>query len=336
MRLLPRGALEVKDLPILSVRGLRKSFPIGRGWAGQAGTLEALAGVDLDLHPGEVLGIVGESGSGKTTLGRCVLRLIQPSGGDVTLDGSDFLALRGRRLRRRRRRLGVVFQDPYTSLNPRMQIGQIVAEPLRASRRETAGTVSEKVVMLLERVGIEPRFITRYPHEMSGGQRQRVAIARALATDPDILVADEPVSALDVSVQAQVLNLLLDLKREGGLAMLFISHDLAVVERIADRIAVMYAGRIVESAPTDRLISHPLHPYTQALLSAVPSVDPALRRDRVRLRTDLGPPGHRVDGCPLSGRCPVVQDVCRNLVPPLEEVRSGHRVACHLAKDQAD
>ena len=326
----------MKDMPILSVRGLRKSFPIGRGWAGRAGTLEALAGVDLDLHPGEVLGIVGESGSGKTTLGRCVLRLIQPSGGELTLDGSDFLALRGRRLRRRRRRLGVVFQDPYSSLNPRMQVGQIVAEPLRAARGIPAHAVSEKVVALLERVDIEPRFTTRYPHEMSGGQRQRVAIARALATDPDILVADEPLSALDVSVQAQVLNLLLDLKREGGLAMLFISHDLAVVERIADRIAVMYAGRIVETARTETLISRPLHPYTQALLSAVPSVDPAFQRNRVRLRPDLGPPGHRVAGCALAGRCPVVQDVCRHEVPPLDEVRSAHRVACHLARDQAD
>jgi len=335
VRLLPRGAREMKGLPVLSVRGLRKSFPIGRGWAGQAGEMEALAGVDLDLHPGEVLGIVGESGSGKTTLGRCVLRLVKPSAGDITVDGSDFLALRGRRLRRRRRRLGVVFQDPYSSLNPRMQIGQIVAEPLKASGRVPRGTVSEKVVELLERVGIEPRFMTRYPHEMSGGQRQRVAIARALATDPDILVADEPVSALDVSVQAQILNLLLDLKRQGRLAMLFISHDLAVVERIADRIAVMYAGRIVESAPTESLISHPLHPYTQALLSAVPSVDPTLRRERVRLRTDLGPPGRRVGGCPLAGRCPVVQDVCRSEVPPFEEVRMAHRVACHLAKDQA-
>jgi oligopeptide transport system ATP-binding protein len=326
----------MKDMPILSVRGLRKSFPIGRGWAGPAGTLEALAGVDLDLHPGEVLGIVGESGSGKTTLGRCVLRLIQPSGGEVTLDGGDFLALRGRRLRRRRRRLGVVFQDPYSSLNPRMQIGQIVAEPLRAAGGIPAAAVSEKVLSLLERAGVESRFMTRYPHEMSGGQRQRVAIARALAADPDILVADEPLSALDVSVQAQVLNLLLDLKREGGLAMLFISHDLAVVERIADRIAVMYAGRIVETARTETLISQPLHPYTQALLSAVPSVDPAFQRNRVRLRPDPGPPGHRVDGCALDGRCPVVQDVCRNVVPPLDEVRSAHRVACHLAEDQAD
>ena len=320
--------------PVLSVRGLRKSYPTGRGWVGSTGDLEAVAGVDLDLHPGEVLGIVGESGSGKTTLGRCILRLVRPSSGEVTLDGLDFLSVRGSKLRRRRRRFGVVFQDPYSSLNPRMQVGQIVTEPLRAQGTSSRGEMSERVVGLLERVGIEPRLMSRYPHQMSGGQRQRVAIARALATDPDVLVADEPVSALDVSVQAQILNLLLDLKREGGLAMLFISHDLAVVERVADRIAVMYAGRIVESAPTDRLISHPLHPYTQALLSAVPSVDPAFHRDRVRLRPDLGRPVHRASGCPLAGRCPDVQEVCRNVVPPLDQTRTGHWTACHLAAER--
>lgn len=323
------------DLPILSTRGLRKSFLIGRGWGSRAGEIEALAGVDLDLHRSEVLGIVGESGSGKTTLGRCVLRLVRPSGGEVTLDGIDFLALRGRRLRHGRQRLGVVFQDPYSSLDPRMQIGSIVAEPLRVSRRVPGSEISEKVIELLERVGIEPSFMNRYPHEMSGGQRQRVAIARALATDPDILVADEPVSALDVSVQAQVLNLLLELKREGRLAMLFIAHDLAVVERIADRIAVMYAGKIVESAATDRLITRPLHPYTQALLSAVPSVDPALRRERIRLRDDVGPAGRYAGGCPLAGRCPIVQEICRSKVPPFEEVAAGHSAACHLVVAQA-
>lgn len=322
--------------PVLSVRGLRKSFPTGGGWTGAASESEALAGVDLDLHPGEVLGIVGESGSGKTTLGRCVLRLLNPSAGTVTLDGTDFLALRGRRLRRRRRRLGVVFQDPYSSLNPRMQVGSIVAEPLRAHRMVAPGEVKARVGELLERVGLEPRLTGRYPHELSGGQRQRVAIARALATEPDVLVADEPVSALDVSVQAQILNLFLDLKREGRLAMLFISHDLAVVERIADRIAVMYAGRIVESGPAGVVISRPGHPYTQALLSAVPSVDPGFRRERVRLRGVTGGSAPVAHGCPLAPRCPIVQDVCRTEEPPLAESDPGHRTACHLARVRED
>jgi len=324
----------MNERPILSVRGLRKSFPVGRGWAGQAGELEAVAGVDLDLHLGEVVGIVGESGSGKTTLGRCALRLIEPTSGEIVLDGSDFLALRGSSLRRRRRRLGIVFQDPYSSLNPRMQVGRIVAEPLRVQDIVPVGEIGRRVTELLERVGIEPYFIYRYPHEMSGGQRQRIAIARALATEPDLLVADEPVSALDVSVQAQILNLLLDLKREGRLAMMFISHDLAVVERIADRIAVMYRGLVMEEASTDTLIAEPLHPYTQALLSAVPTIRPGLKRERIRLHGEQPKATEELVGCPFASRCPIVEDICRKVTPPLEAKEPGHSVACHRVKSQ--
>ena len=317
-------------VPVLSVRGLRKSFG-ARSYSGRAGApMEAVAGVDLDLVPGEVLGIVGESGSGKTTLGRCVLRLTEPSAGAIELNGADFRVLRGRKLRRRRRRLGVVFQDPYASLNPRMQVGSTLAEAVRVSSGGAAADIGSRVSQLLERVGLEPHFASRYPHEMSGGQLQRVAIARALATAPDVLIADEPVSALDVSVQAHILNLLMDLKGQDGLAMLFISHDLAVVERIADRIAVMYRGEIVESGPTGRLMAHPMHPYTQALLSAVPSVDPAFARERVRLRNREG--RAHTGGCPLVDRCPVRQDICQDEKPPLELLLAGHRVACHLAE----
>lgn len=319
--------------PVLTVRGLRKSFPASRGWSGRSAEVAALAGVDLDVHPGETLGIVGESGSGKTTLGRCVLRLVDPSSGRIELGGADFLAMRGKRLRHWRRRLGAVFQDPYSSLDPRMQVRQIVAEPISVQSPVRGGEATRVVKSLLERVGIDERLLGQYPHELSGGQRQRVAIARALATGPDLLVADEPVSALDVSVQAQIVNLFLDLKRDASLAMLFISHDLAVVERLADRIAVMYAGRIVECAPADVLVAHPTHPYTEALLAAVPSVDPSLRPERVRLRDGAGRPPAAV-GCPLVGRCPVEQDICSSKEPQLADVRRGHSVACHLARER--
>ncbi len=315
---------------ILSVRGLKTHFPLGQGWAGARGTLRAVDGVSLDLSRGEVLGLVGESGSGKTTVGRSVLRLVEPTEGSIRLDGVDFRALRGRALRQARRRFQIVFQDPYASLSPRLQIGQIVAEPLRLHGLVPPDRVQDRVVELLDRVGIEDYFVHRYPHEMSGGQRQRIAIARALALGPELIVADEPVSALDVSVQAQILGIFLDLKRRDRIAMLFISHDIGVVERIADRVAVMYRGVVVEEARTDTLIGGPLHPYTQALLSAVPSAAPDRKRRRIRLRGEPPRATEELVGCAFASRCPLAEDRCRSVTPPLEEKAPGHRVACHL------
>ena len=318
------------DSELLHVSDLKTHFPVGGRWFGKREWVRAVDGVDLTINRGEALALVGESGSGKTTLGRSILALVPPTSGSVRFDGIDVLSARGKELKELRRRMQIIFQDPYAALSPRMQIKSIVAEPLRLHGLVNNHAMEETVVQLLGEVGLEPYFMHRFPHEMSGGQRQRIAIARALSLQPDFLIADEPVSALDVSVQAQILNILVELQKKRGIAMLFISHDLSVVAQIADRTAVMYLGKIVEEAPTSRLLSTPQHPYTQALISAVPEPDPDSQRERIRLTGELPSPTESLQGCPFASRCPEVQDVCRAAAPPLEMKRDGYRVACHL------
>jgi len=319
--------------PLLEVEGLEKRFPIRRGLFGRVrGEVRAVDGVSFEVRAGETVALVGESGSGKTTTGRLVLRLLEPSAGSIRFDGADLLALAPRDLRRMRRHLQVIFQDPFGSLNPRMRIGTIVREPLDihkvgANRAERDAMVDR----LLARVGLDPGVRRRYPHEFSGGQRQRIGVARAIALRPKLIVADEPVSALDVSVQAQVINLMIDLQEEYGCAYLFIAHDLALVERFADRVAVMYLGRIVESAPAADLFRNPLHPYTRALLQAIPVPDPERVRERAALAGDPPSPAEPPPGCRFHPRCPVAVDRCRREDPVLREAAPGHRAACHLA-----
>ncbi len=316
--------------PLLAVEGLETRFPFGGRWFGERGWVRAVDGVDLELRRGEVLGLVGESGSGKTTLGRSIVRLVEPTNGSVRFDGEEVLRLSRREMRSVRRRMQVVFQDPYAALSPRMQIRRILSEPIRLHGLVERRDEEREVARLLRQVGLEPYFMHRYPHEMSGGQRQRIAIARAIGPEPELLVADEPVSALDVSVQAQVLEILLDLQRRQGIAMLFISHDLSVVERISDRIAVMYLGRIVEEAPAGDLIARPLHPYTQALVSSVPDPGTGRRRERKRLRGSPPSSTEPIAGCPFASRCPEVQEICRRERPHLETKVDGHAAACHF------
>lgn len=319
-------------LPLLEVRDLHKHFPLRHGLLSRAaGSLRAVDGVSLSIASGETLALVGESGSGKTTTGRCILRLIEPTSGSIRFDGTDLLALGPRDMRRMRQKLQVIFQDPFGSLNPRMRAGTIVREPLEIHRIGSGRAERDAMVeRLFSRVGLDPAAMGRYPHEFSGGQRQRIGVARALALRPRLIVADEPVSALDVSVQAQVINLLIDLQEEFGIAYLFIAHDLALVERIADRVAVMYLGRVVESAPTGEMFRNPIHPYTKALLQAIPVPDPDRARERPSVGGEVPATSTPPPGCRFHPRCPVAIEVCERADPPLVEIGPGHWAACHL------
>ena len=300
------------------------------------GYVKAVDGVTFDIYKGETLGLVGETGSGKTTVGRTMLRLYEPTEGKILVNGVDLTTLSGRELNQMRRRMSMIFQDPYASLNPRMKVGRIIAEPLTVHGIAKGSQKREQAQLLLEQVGLNPNFIDRYPHEFSGGQRQRIGIARALALKPDLVICDEPISSLDVSIQAQVVNLLEDLQNELGLTYLFIAHDLSMVRHISDRIAVMYMGRIVELADRDSIYLNPLHPYTQALMSAVPVPDPEpqVKRERIILEGDMPSAENPPVGCNFHTRCPVARiERCPQEDPQLREMRPGHWVACHYAED---
>jgi oligopeptide/dipeptide ABC transporter ATP-binding protein len=309
---------------LVEVQNLVKHFPI----EGSDDVVRAVDGVSFSILRGETLGLVGESGCGKSTVGRCLLRLIEPTSGDVVFEGRDVLSLGKSELRELRREMQIVFQDPYASLNPRMRVGDIIGEPLVIHNIGSKKERRDRVADLLKRVGLDPAYSRRYPHEFSGGQRQRIGVARTLALNPKLIVADEPVSALDVSVQAQVVNLLQDLRNEFGLTYLFISHGLAVVEHISNRVAVMYLGRIVEIATAAELYANPLHPYTQALLSAIPVPDPLRKRDRVVLQGDVPTPINPPSGCRFRTRCPIAIDHCAVIDPELREISPGHSAAC--------
>ncbi|NBY26673.1 MAG: dipeptide ABC transporter ATP-binding protein [Betaproteobacteria bacterium] len=325
----PAGGLAVAE--VLRVAGLKKYFPVRRGLLQSvAGHVRAVDGVSFDIQAGETLCLVGESGCGKSTVGKTILRLQEPTAGQIWLGGTEVTTLSEEQMRAHRRQVQMVFQDPYSSLNPRMRVGQIIAEPLENFDIAHGAEKDRQVLALLDKVGLRQDAVARFPFEFSGGQRQRLGIARALALNPRLIVADEPVSALDVSVQAQVLNLLMDLQEEFGLSYLFVSHDLAVVEHIGHRIAVMYLGRIVELAPRERIFAQPQHPYTEALMAAAPIAAPKARSARLVIEGDVPSPINPPPGCHFHTRCPYAEARCRVEAPPLQEIAPGHVVACHL------
>ena len=320
---------------LLRVENLKKYFPIRRGvFQRHVGDVKAVDGVSFDVYRGETLGLVGESGCGKTTTGRTIIRLYEPTEGHVYFEGVDLATLKGNALRQMRRKMQMIFQDPYASLSPRMSVLGIVGEPLEVHHVATGQERKERVAQLLELVGLDPAFMNRYPHEFSGGQRQRIGLARSLALNPDLIICDEPISALDVSIQAQVVNLLEDLQDRLGLTYIFIAHDLSMVRHISNRVAVMYLGKIVELTDRNTLYANPLHPYTQALLSAVPVPDPFIeeKRQRIILEGDLPSPANPPLGCRFNTRCPVRIDICSEVDPEFLEVEEGHFCACHLVQ----
>jgi len=331
-------------MPLLEIKNLKTHFPIHAGIIRrQVGAVKAVDDVSLTINEGETVGLVGESGCGKTTLGRTILRLIEPTAGNIVFDGQDITRTNGSHLKSFRRKAQMIFQDPYGSLNPRMTVGNIVGEAIKIHSLLPKKDIPARVAELLKAVGLDPSHATRYPHEFSGGQRQRIGIARALAVEPKFIVCDEPVSALDVSIQAQIINLLQELQEKLGLTYLFIAHDLSVVEHISDRVLVMYLGKVVESSPAKELYANPLHPYTQALISAVPMIDPATKRKRILLPGDVPSPINPPSGCPFHPRCPIAIEKCKTVVPQWRELRPDHWVACdpaladgsHLAKVKA-